>query len=169
MLKAESAAVARETAREFLPALRRFFSKRAPAAEADDLAQEVLLRLHARDGAEVEDTRPYLFRIAASVLADRARRRRARKADDHRAIEEWDHPVEELSPERVLLGRDRLDRVVAAIEALPPRTREAFVLHRFEELKYHEIAARMGVSASTVEKHLMRALHMLAATLEDEK
>ena len=157
---------AAEVVRDYLPALRRFFSRRAPGGEADDLTQEVYLRLHGHDLDTIANPKGYLFRIASSVLADRARRRRARAADAHDFLEEWDHPVEEISPERVLLGREALNDVIAAIEALPPRTRQAFVLHRFEEMKYGEIAVRMGISASSVEKHIMRALQHLVKGLE---
>ena len=158
-----------EIVRDYLPALRRFFSRRVSTVEADDLTQEVYLRLQVQDAGPIANPRGYLFRIASSVLADRARRRRVRDADSHKILEEWDHPVEEISPERVLLGRETLNEVILAIEALPPRTRQAFVMHRFEEMKYGEIAGLMGISASSVEKHIMRALRHLTIALEGRR
>ena len=52
--------------------------------------------------------------------------------------------------------------LLAAMEDLPARTREAFVLHRFEEMQYAAIAGHMGISVSAVEKHIMRAIRRLA-------
>jgi RNA polymerase sigma factor (sigma-70 family) len=69
--------------------------------------------------------------------------------------------VEERTPERVLLDREALETVVDAIAALPPRTREVFVLHRFEEMTCNGIAEQLGISVSAVEKHIMKALREL--------
>jgi RNA polymerase sigma-70 factor (ECF subfamily) len=54
---------------------------------------------------------------------------------------------------------------VAAIDALPPRCRDAFVLHVFEELPHAQIAARMGISVSMVEKHIARGMLSCRAQL----
>jgi RNA polymerase sigma-70 factor (ECF subfamily) len=65
-----------------------------------------------------------------------------------------------------LIDIESLDCILAALEQLPPRTRHAFVLHRFENMTYAEIALRMGVTRSGVEKLIMRALSQLMAALE---
>jgi RNA polymerase sigma factor (sigma-70 family) len=62
---------------------------------------------------------------------------------------------------RRLLGKEAMELMVAALEGLPPRTREAFVLHRFEEMTYGAIARHMGVSTRTVEKLISRAIKKL--------
>jgi RNA polymerase sigma-70 factor (ECF subfamily) len=59
------------------------------------------------------------------------------------------------------LDREALERVVEAIAGLPPRTREVFVLHRFEEITGARIAEQLGISESAVEKHIMKALKAL--------
>jgi RNA polymerase sigma-70 factor (ECF subfamily) len=77
--------------------------------------------------------------------------------------------VEEVSPERVLLAREQIAMVRMVLERLPERVRAAFVLHRFEELGYAEIAKRLGVSVSSIEKYISQALKELtAARLRDE-
>jgi RNA polymerase sigma factor (sigma-70 family) len=116
-----------------LPGLRRYFAKRVPANDIDDLVQEVFLRTRAhQSSAQIENLERYLFTVAASVLTDQRRRHLVRHRADHETLTDSHHPIEELSPERVLLDREAVGAVVAAIAELPPRTRDVFVLHRFE-------------------------------------
>jgi len=65
------------------------------------------------------------------------------------------------APDRRILGREQLDQALDVIRSLPPRTRDAFLLHRFEDLTYRQIADRLGVSVSMIEKHLAEALKRL--------
>jgi RNA polymerase sigma factor (sigma-70 family) len=149
--------------------LRAYFSKRVPPAEVDDLVQEVFLRMQVHGGgARIEHMEGYLFSVAASVLTDRARRWAVRHGSAHTALEETHHPTEDLTPERVLLDREALNLVVDAIVDLPARTREVFVLHRFEEMSCSAIAVRLGITVSGVEKHIMKALRHLHGRLMGE-
>ena len=150
-----------------LPVLRRFLMKRAARDDVDDLMQDVALRMQTRraDG-EIANLQGYVFQVAQSVLTDRARRDTVRQRSRHDPLEESDHPVEGRSPERVLIGKERWSRLIAAVGELPDRTRQAFVLHRFEELSYAAIARHMGISVSAVEKHIMKAIRILAATID---
>ncbi len=142
------------------PALRRYFRKKASAAEADDLVQDVFLKMQMRgSGAAIENVEGYLFTIAANVLAQRYGpgwdwRRRV-------LVEGADEPREEISPERALIGKQSVELVLAAIDDLPPRMGEAFALHRFEEMTYEAIARRMAISPRTVEKLISLALKRL--------
>jgi RNA polymerase sigma-70 factor (ECF subfamily) len=138
-------------------ALKRYFSKRVPAMEVDDLVQEVLLSLHSRrKNEQIENIQGYLFTVAAHVLAKR-HRLQARAATPQ-AI---DPPFDPLSPERILIGQEGLAAALEVIRSLPPRTRQIFVLHRFEEMTYTRIAAHLGISVSAIEKHIMLALRAL--------
>jgi RNA polymerase sigma-70 factor (ECF subfamily) len=147
-------------ARAYAPALKRYFEKRIlEQADADDLVQEVFARLARRaELAAIDKVQGYLFETAANVLRDRIRRRAVRQAGAHIEYDDVAHGREEFTPERVLLGKAMLADLARAIEALPERTRTVFVLHRFEELSYAEIARRLGVSESAVEKHMMKAI-----------
>ncbi|WP_030539496.1 RNA polymerase sigma factor [Sphingobium sp. DC-2] len=148
----------------YVPALRRYIAKRADAADVDDLVQDVLLRMHVRGQAEaIDNIEGYLFQVAASVLTDRARRDRTRERSAHCELTESFHPVENRTPERVLRGREDVDRLVEALEAMPDLTRDAFVLHRFEEMSYDAIGEHLGISTSAVGRHLMKAVRFLAA------
>ena len=148
------------------PALRRYFQKRVGPAEAEDLVQDVFLAMQVRgeisDPAKVDR---YLFRVASHILA----RRRARESwrwADHAVLDEALEPPDELSPERILLANERLSRLMAALNMLPPRMAEAFVLHRFDEMTYAEIGHRMGVSVRTVESFIARAATRVAVMVE---
>ena len=150
-----------------LPAVRRFVAKRAAPAEIDDLVQEVALRMHVRHGEQpIDNLEGYVFQVARSVLTDHARRDQVRARSSHVPLEGFHHPVEVRSPERVLDSKERLQRLVAAVGTLPDRTRQAFVLHRFEEMSYAAIARHMGISVSAVEKHIMKAIRILAAIVD---
>jgi RNA polymerase sigma factor (sigma-70 family) len=151
-----------DSAEAYAPGLRRYFARRAPAAQIDDLVQDVFVRMQAHGpDPSIEHLDRYLFSVAASVLSDRARRQAVRHEDAHQTLQESHHPIEELTPERVLLGREALEQVVAAIADLPARTRDVFVLHRFEEMTCTRIALQLGMSVSAVEKHIMKALRVL--------
>lgn len=147
-----------------MPALRRYIAKRAEAVDVDDLVQDVLLRMHVRGQAEaIDNIEGYLFQVAASVLTDRARRDRTRERGAHCELTEPLHPADDRTPERVLRGREDVDRLVEALAAMPDLTRDAFVLHRFEEMSYDAIADHLGISNSAVGRHLMKAVRFLAA------
>jgi RNA polymerase sigma factor (sigma-70 family) len=148
---------------EYGPALRRYFERRVGAAEAEDLVQDVFLHLQARAvGGAVDNVERYLFRIAGNVLISRHRHRTARGFALQDALDEALEPVETISSERVLIGKQDVARVIAAMQALPPRTREAFIFHRFGEMTYPAIAKRMGISVSAVGQLIARALEKLS-------
>lgn len=142
--------------------LRAYFQKRAPSADADDLVQDVFLRLHSRSEREaVENPERYIFKIASSVLIDRHRHELARGLGLHEVLDGDFGLVDELSPERTLIGRQEHARAIDALRALPPRARAAFTLHRFEHMTYAAIAQRMGISINGVKHLIARALERL--------
>jgi len=149
------------------PALRAYFFKRARPADVDDLVQDVLLNLHLRRARGViGDIESYIFRVAANVWRDKLRRDRVRRREDQCELTDERHAVEELSPERHLLARADVNRLVAALEDLPERARDAFVLLRFEEMSYAQVARHMGISVSAVEKLAARAIATLSKRLQ---
>jgi len=151
------------------PALRRHFLKRGLGADAEDLVQEVFLRLKiASDRTEIDNIEGYLFRIATNVLISHHRHDLVEGRPFRDPLSDDIASVEPLSPERILLGREHWIRFQAGIEALPTRTREAFLLHRFEGITYAAIALRMSITPSAVEKLIARALHQLTIELDDD-
>jgi RNA polymerase sigma-70 factor (ECF subfamily) len=151
--------------------LTQYFRRRVrDAAEVDDLVQEVFLRLVVRgDGEVVNHVQGYIFQTAASVLADRHRRRAVRHAADHIQLDAEVHAACDFDAEHLLLVRERLRSATAALLALPERTRAIFILRRLEGFQYAEIATRLGISVSAVEKHMLRAAQHLLANTRDEQ
>jgi len=143
--------------------LRKYFRSRVRnAQDVEDLVQEVFCRLSERAGLdEVENQEAYLFQTAANLLRDRARRDQTRTAANRDLVEQAKETFEEISPERVLLGKRRIEELTRALMELPERTRVIFLLHRFEDRKYGEIARQLGISVSSVEKHMMDAIRHL--------
>ena len=137
-----------------------FFLRRVKQrVEAEDLTQETLLRaIGAQSLDHVSHAESYIFKIAANVLNDRGRYRQSRQADRHDPYEETSHAIEDFSPERVLMGKQSIGKVARCLHEMPERARVAFVLHRFEGLRHPEIARRLGVSVSAVEKYIMATL-----------
>lgn len=151
----------------FGPGLRRYFHKRAGGVEADDLVQEVFVRLQARAAAgEVDNVERYLFAIANNVLVSRHRYESARVWGRQGPLTEALQPVEDVTPERVLIGKQEYQRMIVALRKLPPRAREAFIFHRFEEMSHPAIARRMGISVVAVRKLIARAMERIAEIME---
>jgi RNA polymerase sigma factor (sigma-70 family) len=167
-LAAKSAALEALSAR-YRPALLGYFRRRvSDAAEAEDLAQEVFLRmLHRGSVSSIEDARGYLFETASSVLIDRGRRLKVRHRSEHESFNPALHGGVDFTGERVYSGQEALRRASAALQELPDRTRTIFVLRRLEGMKYPEIARLLGISVSAVEKHMVRAISHLTARVDD--
>lgn len=154
--------------------LRRMLARELGAEQAADLAQASVERVlaHGR-AAAIRSPRAFLFQTARNLQVDHHRRTSCvrwepleAEALEHRAPEAV---TVEATPERQVVNQDLLERVAAAIDALPPRCREAFVLNRIHGLPHDEVARALGISRSMVEKHVMRGLHACRALLEDER
>ena len=148
-----------------------FLSRVRDRSEAEDLTQEVFVRiLHHASDIDPGRAKSYVFTAAANLLRDRSRRAAVRQTQAL-ATSDGSEPVspelvEEISPERVLLGRQTLAGVLAALEGLPHRTRDIFVLYRIEHMKQHEIASLLGLSHGSVENHLVKAMTYLTERFE---
>lgn len=121
--------------------------------------QDAFVRLaQARPAAALRKPQAYLQRIVGNLLRDRAKRGRHRIVvfDDFlcAALEPAASPEQEWNLEVSDLRRS----YAAALAELTPRTREVFLLHRVEELRYRDIADRLGITVPTVEYHMARAL-----------
>ncbi|MDE0660489.1 MAG: sigma-70 family RNA polymerase sigma factor [Gammaproteobacteria bacterium] len=161
---------------EHAGALRRFIAVRvAGNLDVEDLVQEVYARLARMDAVPEKlppgrrSTRAFLLTVANRLVIDRERHRGVRREHDERLrlLQDQDD-TGSPSPESIMLARDDLDAVASAIEQLKPQWRRAFVLNRFNNMSYGEVAKTMGVSPKTVEKYIGKALlHLRSVLLGD--
>lgn len=154
--------------RRFRKPLSIYFRRRLAGRhdDAEDLTQEVFVRLARRpDQNNGETIEGYVFKIAASVLADWRRNRTVRRSDAHDNLDQVTEGVtfpsiliEDRSPERVLAGKEALQNLEKALAELSERTRNIFLLYRLRGVPHADIARRLGISVSTVEREIQKAL-----------
>jgi len=157
--EADHAAIER-LSRAFGRVLQRYFEKRGVRKmDLEDAVQEVFARLSRREGfSELGGLQEYLFETASSVAVDYHRHWGSqRRFGEHDEYDDSLHAVEDFSPERILTGKEDLEALYRALLELPERNRNIFVLHRLEKMNKPEIARRLGLSLSAVEKNLVRA------------
>ncbi len=149
------------------PALRVWLSRRTAAGmDVDDVVQEtyaILAGLEAVD--HIRNPRSYMFEVAKSVILQSLRRSQVVTFEALAEFDGLQTPSEDPSPETATADRQELGRVAALIAALPPRPREVFILRRIHGLSQKEIASRLNLAESTVEKHVGKALAMLTAKI----
>lgn len=154
--------------RRWRPALMSFFRRRVrDNTEAEDLTQEVfvrMLRTESADGAPDH----YIFQIAQNLLIDRARRARIRQ-QYLEASGEGLADIDPLDPQRIALAREELASFVAALEALPERTRTMFVLYRIDQISQDDIGEAFGISKSAVKKQIAHAMAFIMARMRGEQ
>ena len=148
-----------ESFRELYTPILHFLRKRTDnASDAADMTQDVFTQwLGYQDRAKVEQPRAFLFQMARNLLRDHWRRQQVRHSV------QIDSEPEPLSDERddpmaAAHRLQRLEQLKTVLAQLSPRRREALMLHRFEGLSQAQIAERMGISVSMVEKHIAFAL-----------
>ncbi|MCS0496910.1 RNA polymerase sigma factor [Ancylobacter mangrovi] len=140
--------------------LKRFFQRRLRNREdAADATQETFLRMiEVPQSTIIENPQAYLFQVAKSVARAASARRAAETGlfvpEEAGCVSADDTP----GPERIVLGRQQLLLMAKAIEQLPNRCQEVFILSRLHGLANGEIAVRLGISRNMVEKHIIRAL-----------
>lgn len=149
------------------PRLARFLRKRLSGVDdAADVVQEAFLRLvGSNPDAPLRNPEAYLQRIVRNLLIDRSRHRSANVR--HVSVEDLEIPV---PPEQsyAIEASDMKRQYRSAVDALPPRTREVFLLSRVEDVGYREIADRLGISIRTVEWHVAQAIIRIDQALDRE-
>ena len=151
----------------------RYFAARCGSPiVAEDLAQELYVKLAARDPAvTAENPVALIYRIATNVMLDRARGEARALARDsawrwvaHASIGGED-VADEASADEAAASRERLRRLIDAVAELPPQMQRAFRLHKLDGMSHADTAQRMGISVKSVEKHISAALKALTAKL----
>lgn len=151
--------------------LLRFIAARGGGADAEDVLQDIWLRISAAQSGPVGNPLSYLHRVANTVLIDRYRARRQATLRDRAWSETQggsDIAVSDApSAERIMLARDLARAVEELLAGLhPPRVAAIFRRHRIDGVAQRQIAAEFGISQSTVEADLRIAYRALAGLRE---
>ncbi|MFJ5299568.1 RNA polymerase sigma factor [Pseudomonas sp. NPDC088368] len=136
-------------------------------ATAADLVQDLFLRFWRRPLVQVEELNTYLLRCAGNIAIDHLRNEGARARLNEGLMP--DAPTLHTDePQAALEASNDLRHIEAALRGLPEKTRQIFLLNRIHGRKYGEIAKAVGLSQSSVEKHMMRALQACKASLDQD-
>jgi RNA polymerase sigma factor (sigma-70 family) len=141
--------------------LLRFFRAclRSPQDAADATQETFLHLLRVPDPDAIANPQAYLFKVARSVAIATG----VRAAAERNLFVTYSGAVEAIAcdapgPERIIASRQELALLARAIDTLPRRCREVFVLSRLHGLPNGAIGEQLGISRNMVEKHIMRAL-----------
>lgn len=148
--------------------LRRYLQRRTGDTHtANDLVQDTFVNLLERPEGPgpVQDLRAYLFAMGRNLLVNHLRQEARRKTDPVAPETLAAFAADQPSPEDAVDARLQLERLHMIVREMPRRTREIFVLSRVCGLRQAEVAARLGVSESTVQKHLAMAIAHLTCRL----
>lgn len=155
--------------KDCLTTVRRAVSARLSGQHSPaDLVQEAYARMLDRpDHDQFGNPAGYLYRTALHIAYNASTREGVETRIHHELSLGQSDISEALDPARIYASRQQLASVIAAIEALPPRCREVFLLYRFEGLDQATIAGRLAISRNMVEKHVIRAMRACRAALHD--
>jgi RNA polymerase sigma-70 factor (ECF subfamily) len=147
-------------------ALLRFLAAHGAGDAAEDILQELWLRIRATPSGPVANPLAYLYRAANNLMVDRHRSERQARLRDQ-AWSESQAADEDASPEpsaeQTLISREELARMEAVLAGLGERAAHCFRRFRLDGIPQKQIAAQLGISISTVESDLRRAYAALLA------
>lgn len=147
------------------------------SAVAEDLAQEVFLRVY-RSRESYEPSAKFttwLYRIATNLAVNYARDRRHERPEVTVSIDEPDQdtgltvdvPDGSLSAEEAILRRERMSAIRQRVQALPERQRTAVLMHKYQQMDYRQIADVLKLSESATKSLLFRAYETLRVQLKE--
>lgn len=139
--------------------LRRFLLRHLGCRQqVADLFQDLAERVLRRTPEDFANPRAYLFQAASNAVIDHRRAESCRTRHAAQCLLEEDAEVDERGPERRVLAQECVTLIETALAELPPLTRQIFYLYRLDGLSQHDIAHRLGISRSTVERRLASAI-----------
>ena len=154
-----------------VPVFRYLLRKTRDSGRAEEITQETFLRLfrHLREDRLLDNPKAWLFTVANNLAVDASRNENHIKDLDEATWKEIERSRSgpQADPEKLLLQRERLDRLHIAVLNLTPLQRECLHL-RAEGLRYREIAGLLELSPSTVMDAVRRATLKLAREFDGE-
>ncbi len=130
--------------------------------DPQDFAHDVFVRLieigELPEGKHLENL---IFKIARAKVIDEYRKKNVRKIFAQEEYKEENQIDEKPIQDKIMESRQEWDRFKECLSLLPPRCREVFLLQRFHNYSQKEIAAKLGISISAIEKNMIRAVKKL--------
>ena len=147
------------------------------AAAAEDLAQEVFLRVYRSRGSYEASAKftTWLYRIATNLAVNHARDTRHERPENMASLDEADEEtgttmdVADTSPnvEEKLVKQERLKAIRQKVENLPERQRQAVLMHKYQQMDYKQIGEVLNLSESATKSLLFRAYETLREQLKE--
>ena len=138
--------------------------------DIDDIAQETFVRAFlAEQKGAIQHPKAYLYRIARNltfeILSKKSNKLTSYIEDssDYSLLDSGD------DIEGIAIVREKLDRVKVAIAEMPPQCQRVFIMHKVYGFKYKEISQQLGISVSTVEKHIMTGLKKCRQSVKSQE
>lgn len=137
--------------------------------EIDDIVQEAYARLILLDSvAHIVNPRTYFLQVARSLILQFLRRARVVPIDLATDIGAIEKAANDPLPDQQVQGKQELNRLMAAISTLPPRCQEVYRLRKIEGLSQRQVAEKLMISESNVEKHLGRGVERIMLLYANE-
>jgi RNA polymerase sigma factor (sigma-70 family) len=130
--------------------------------DAHDLVQEVFTRLFVMEGwAAIANPRAYVLRMLRNLAIERMRRSQIIEFQQLADVDALNLIDEGPDPYRAACAKEQVQRLGAVLESMPPEYRSVLIQRRLEDQPLSAMARRMGMSVSTLEKRLARAMYLL--------
>lgn len=137
--------------------------------DAEEVAQEAYARMLKLDEPDtISHMQAYLFRIASNIAIDRMRSQD--RKPQHLSLDAVSEGISApaVAVDRIVGTREQLSLITEIVAELPPKCRKAFLLYKFKEQSYREIAERMQLTESMIRKYVLRAIVYCRSRLDAE-
>jgi RNA polymerase sigma-70 factor (ECF subfamily) len=129
---------------------------------AEDLAQDTFIKLwENRSKIDRSTVKSYLYTIAGNLTINYLKRQQLK----YKFVNQSEQRTEKSNPEFILEMKEYEAKLQGVIETLPEGSREVFLMNRLEDIKYKDIAERLGISVKAVEKRMSKALKIIRDSL----
>jgi RNA polymerase sigma factor (sigma-70 family) len=155
---------------EHQSSLKRFIARfLSRPQDVEDVVQEAYLRAFGavKSGEDVRSPKAFLFRIAKNVALNELATKSRRLTDYIEDSTAQDVIDKGSSAEDQVMGQEKLAMFCGAVASLPEQSRRAFLMRKVYGLSHKEISERLGISISTVEKHVASGLLRCSAYLRE--
>ncbi len=127
--------------------------------DVEDVLQETFNKAYkASGGKDIEEPTPFLFRTAHNLSLKDIRRKNNQATDPIADFDELGVISYEPSPEQKIMASEEFSLLCEAVDALPPQCKRVFMLRKVYGLSHKEIEEELGISASTIEKHIAKGM-----------